>query len=131
MNSALPRSSTHIGQVELSDSARVIDYLVVPREDQEILKELMALKEVGVRSYVVDAKVAWEEGLAQELGLLGGVQATRSGLELPEGTLLIGCTRDKYLTVRQDRFHDLDAGRLNWTFALGWFDLDGQDSSSS
>ncbi|KAG9048883.1 hypothetical protein FS837_011792 [Tulasnella sp. UAMH 9824] len=98
MNSALPRSSTHIGQVELSDSTRVIDYLVVPREDQEILKELMALKEAGVQSYVVDGKVAWEEGLAQELGLPRGVLTTRSELELPEGTLLIGCARDKYLT---------------------------------
>ncbi|KAG8891184.1 hypothetical protein FRC01_014851 [Tulasnella sp. 417] len=98
MNSVLPRSSTHIGQITLSDSKRVIDYLVVPREDQEMLKELMALNEAGVQSYVVDAKMSWEEGLARELGLSGDVQATRSELELPEGTLLIGCVRDQYLT---------------------------------
>lgn len=98
MNSVLPHSSTHIGQIELSDPDRVIDYLVVPREDQEMLKELMALREAEVRSYTVNGSAAWEEGLAQELGLSGDVQAMRSGAELPEGTLLVGCVRGKYLS---------------------------------
>ncbi|KAG8996106.1 hypothetical protein FRB90_012826 [Tulasnella sp. 427] len=97
MNSVLPYSSTHIQQIELSDSKRVIDYLVVPRQDQELLKDLLSLNESGVKSYTVSSKAGWEKGLAKELGWSGDVKAAKSGIELSEGTLLIGCLRDTYL----------------------------------